>query len=36
MAEQLGVVWPQWSDGVLGEIDEFVSADMRPERASDR
>jgi hypothetical protein len=33
--EQLGVVWPKWSNGVLAEIDEFVSADMRRQRASD-
>jgi hypothetical protein len=32
---QLGVVWPQWSDGALAEIDEFVSADMRRQRATD-
>ena len=35
VGEQLGVVWPRWSDGVLAEIDEFVSADMRRQRASD-
>ncbi len=34
VGEQLDVVWPQWSDGVLAEIDEFVSADMRRQRAS--
>ena len=36
VGEQLGVVWPQWSDGALAEIDAFVSADMRRQRASDR
>ena len=35
VGEQLAVVWPRWSDGVLAEIDEFVSADMRRQRASD-
>jgi hypothetical protein len=35
VGEQLGVVWPKWSNGVLAEIDEFVSADMRRQRASD-
>jgi hypothetical protein len=35
VSEQLRVVWPQWSDGALAEIDEFVSADMRRQRASD-
>jgi hypothetical protein len=34
VGEQLDVVWPRWSDGVLAEIDEFVSADLRRERAS--
>jgi hypothetical protein len=32
---QLGVVWPQWSNDALAEIDEFVSADMRRQLASD-
>jgi hypothetical protein len=35
VGEQLGVVWPRWSDGALAEIGEFVSADMRRQRASD-
>jgi hypothetical protein len=35
VGEQLGVIWPRWSDGALAEIDEFVSADMRRQRASD-
>jgi hypothetical protein len=35
VGEQLGVVWPRWSDSALAEIDEFVSADMRRQRASD-
>ena len=35
VGEQLDVIWPRWSDGALAEIDEFVSADMRRQRASD-
>jgi hypothetical protein len=35
VGKQLGVVWPQWTDGALAEISEFVSADMRRQRASD-
>ena len=35
VGEQLDVIWPQWSDGALAEIDEFVSADMRRQRAND-
>ena len=35
VGEQLGVVWPRWSDAALTEIGQFVSADMRRQRASD-
>jgi hypothetical protein len=35
VGEQLGVVWPRWSDAALAEIDEYVSSDMRRQRASD-
>ena len=35
VGEQLDVMWPRWSEGALAEIDEFVSADMRRQRASD-
>ena len=35
VGEQLGVIWPRWSDAALAEIDEFVSSDMRRQRASD-
>jgi hypothetical protein len=35
VGEQLDVVWPRWSDGARAEIDEFISADMRRQRASD-
>jgi hypothetical protein len=35
VGEQLGVIWPRWSDGTLAEIDDFVSADLRHHRATD-
>jgi hypothetical protein len=35
VGEQLNVVWPRWSDGARAEIKEFVSVDMRRQRASD-
>ena len=35
VGEQLNVAWPRWSDGVLAEIGDFVSADLRHQRASD-
>ena len=35
LGEQLDVVWPRWSDSALAEIGEFVSADLRRQRASD-
>jgi hypothetical protein len=35
VGEQLGVIWPLWSDSTLAGIDEFVSADMRHQRAID-
>jgi len=35
IGEQLDVVWPRWSDGAMAEVDEFVSADLRRQRASD-
>ena len=34
-AEQLGLTWPCWSDSAFAEIDEFVSADLRRQRASE-
>lgn len=34
-SEQLGVIWPLWCESALAEVDEFVSADLRHERASD-
>jgi hypothetical protein len=35
VGEQLDVIWPRWSDGARAEIDEFVLADMRRQRAND-
>jgi len=35
VGKQLDIVWPRWSDDALAEIDEFISADMRRQRASD-
>jgi hypothetical protein len=35
VGEQLEVIWPRWSDAALAGIDEFVSTDMRHQRASD-
>ena len=35
VGEQLDVVWPRWSDSALAEIGEFVSADLRRQRASE-
>jgi hypothetical protein len=32
---QLGLAWPRWSDGALAEIDEFISADLKHESASE-
>lgn len=33
--EQLGVTWPYWGESALADIDRFVSADLRRERASE-
>jgi hypothetical protein len=35
VGEQLGVIWPRSSEGVFAEIAEFVSADLRRQRATD-
>jgi hypothetical protein len=32
--EQLDLTWPRWSHNALAEIDEFVSVDLRHQRAS--
>ena len=33
--EQLGVTWPYWGESALADIDLFVSADLRRQRASE-
>ena len=33
-SEQLGLIWPYWCESVLDDIDQFVSADLRHQRAS--
>jgi hypothetical protein len=33
--EQLGVTWPYWGESALADIDRFVSADLRRQRASE-
>ncbi len=33
--EQLGVIWPYWCESTLADIDQFVSTDLRHQRASD-
>jgi len=33
--EQLGVTWPYWGESALADIDQFVSADLRRQRASE-
>ncbi len=35
VGEQLKVEWPRWTERALTEIDGFVSADLRRQRASD-
>jgi hypothetical protein len=35
VGEQLDLTWPSWSDSALAEIDEFVSADLRRQKASE-
>jgi hypothetical protein len=35
VSEQLGVIWPHWHERALAEVDEFVSADLRHQRASE-
>jgi hypothetical protein len=34
-SEHLGLVWPYWGEGALADIDQFVSADLRHQRASE-
>jgi hypothetical protein len=33
-SEQLGVVWPYWCESALADVDQFVSTDLRHQRAS--
>jgi hypothetical protein len=33
--EQLGLTWPYWGESALADIDRFVSADLRHQRASE-
>jgi hypothetical protein len=33
--EQLGVIWPYWCESALADIDQFVSSDLRRQRASE-
>jgi hypothetical protein len=35
MSEQLGLIWPRRLERVLSEVDEFVSPDLRHQRASE-
>ena len=34
-SEQLGLIWPYWRESALADIDQFVSADLRHQRASE-
>jgi hypothetical protein len=34
-SEQLGLIWPYWCESALNDIDQFVSADLRHQRASE-
>jgi hypothetical protein len=33
--EQLGLIWPYWGESALADIGQFVSADLRHQRASE-
>jgi hypothetical protein len=35
LGAQLDVAWPRWSDSVLAEIDEFVSADLKHQSSTE-
>ena len=35
VSEQWGLIWPYWYEDALAEVDEFVSADLRRQRASE-
>ena len=34
-SEQFGLIWPYWCESALDDIDQFVSADLRHQRASE-
>jgi hypothetical protein len=34
-SEHLGLIWPYWGEGALADIDQFVSGDLRHQRASE-
>jgi hypothetical protein len=34
-SEQLGLIWPYWGEDALGDIDRFVSSELRHQRASE-
>ena len=33
--EQMGVIWPYWGESALADIDQFVSTDLRHQRAGE-
>jgi hypothetical protein len=33
--EQMGVIWPYWGESALADIDQFISTDLRHQRASE-
>ena len=35
VGEQWGLIWPHWQEDCFSEVDEFVSADLRRQRASE-
>jgi hypothetical protein len=35
VSEQWGLIWPHWYEEAFAEVDEFVSADLRRQRASE-
>jgi hypothetical protein len=35
VSEQWGLIWPHWYEDAFSEVDEFISADLRRQRASE-
>jgi hypothetical protein len=35
VSEQVGLIWPDWHERALAEVDEYVSPNLRRQRASD-